>query len=529
MLAVPEITSPDQSAEKRANMREPFLEVIGLRKHYGGVQALKGVDLKVQAGEVHGLVGANGAGKSTVIRILAGVTTLDAGTILLDNKPYVVTDPQHAARLGLSFIHQELNLVPKFSVMQNMALGLPKANTLGLINWRAVQREVKVAADRVGINFPLDVPVGELSVAEQWMVSIGRALVRRARLIAMDEPTASLSEGETRRLFQIIRELASDGISILYVSHRLDEILDLCNGITVFKDGQAVLSTNVAETNKQALVYAIAGRNIATSSYSEASTVSSSPVVLETRGLSRGRSVKNVSFSLHRGEVLGLGGLVGSGRTELARLLFGADRPETGTIYLEGVRWNSDSPDKAVARGIGFVPEERRRQGLVLDQSVSFNINLPTLHTLRFAPFIPLLNHRKADTTAQAISNRLLVKTPSVHTRVGDLSGGNQQKVVIGKWLTRDLKILILDEPSRGVDVGARAEIHKIIRELGANGVSVIVISSEVEELPGLCDRVLVMAEGRIAGELVGQEITKEAIIHISYENTINETGDGNG
>lgn len=507
-------------------MREPFLEISGLRKHFGGVQALKGVNLQAHAGEVHGLVGANGAGKSTLIRILAGVTQPDAGTILLDKQPVAITDPQHATRLGLSFIHQELNLVPKFSVMQNMTLGLPKANRFGLINWREVQREVDVAAQRVGITFPLDTPVGDLSVAEQWLVSIGRALIRRARLIAMDEPTASLSEGETRRLFQLIRELTANGIGILYVSHRLEEILELCTDITVFKDGQAILSTNVSVTSKQALVHAIAGRNIDTNKFSESTSISSSPVVLETRGLSAGRRVKKVSFSLHRGEVLGLGGLVGSGRTELVRLLFGADQPDAGTILLHNKVWIPRSPDKAVANGIGFVPEERRRQGLILDKSVSFNINLPSLSRHRISSLVPLLNHTKASRTARSISDRLSVKTQSVDTRVGDLSGGNQQKVVIGKWLTRDLKVLILDEPTRGVDVGARAEIHKIIRELSANGVGVIVISSEVEELPGLCDRVLVMAEGQIAGELVGNAITKESIIHMCYENALNTIGD---
>lgn len=527
MLAISPTTAAIASAERKEPMREPFLEVKGLRKHFGGVQALKGVDLQLHSGKVHGLVGANGAGKSTLIRILAGVTTPDAGAILLDKQPVTIGNPQQATRLGLSFIHQELNLVPKFNVMQNMTLGLTKASTFGLINWRMVQREVVSAAKRVGITFPLDTPVGELSVAEQWLVSIGRALVRRARLIAMDEPTASLSEGETRRLFQIIRELAADGIGILYVSHRLEEILDLCDDITVFKDGQAVLNTKVSETNKQALVYAIAGRNIVINGSSAATSISSGPIVLEARGLSRGRRVKNVSFSLHRGEVLGLGGLVGSGRTELVQLLFGADRPDAGQILLENKFWNPVSPDHAVASGIGFVPEERRRQGLILDKSVSFNINLPSLKSQRMKPFLPLLNHRKAANTARTISERLHVKTESVETRVADLSGGNQQKVVIGKWLTRDLKVLILDEPTRGVDVGARAEIHKIIRELGANGVAVIVISSEVEELPGLCDRVLVMAEGKIAGELVGEAITKESIIHICYENTINENGDG--
>jgi ribose transport system ATP-binding protein/rhamnose transport system ATP-binding protein len=526
MLMVPEVNMHTEGPEGRVPVREPFLEVIGLRKHFGGVQALKGVDLRIHAGEVHGLVGANGAGKSTLIRILAGVTHPDAGIILLDKQPVAISNPQHATRLGLSFIHQELNLVPKFSVIQNMTLGLPKASTFGLIRWHEVQREVEAAAQRVGLHFPLDTPVGDLSVAEQWLVSIGRALIRRARLIAMDEPTASLSEGETQRLFQIIRELAADGIGILYVSHRLEEILELCNDITVFKDGQAILNTNVSATSKQHLVKAIAGRSIDTRASSEITSASSSPVLLETRGLSAGRRVKNVSFSLHRGEVLGLAGLVGAGRTELARLLFAADQPDAGTILLDNKVWIPTSPNHAVAKGIGFVPEERRHQGLILDKSVSFNINLPFLQYQRLSPFVPLLSHRKASTTARTISNRLSVKTQSVETRVGDLSGGNQQKVVIGKWLTRDLKILILDEPSRGVDVGARAEIHKIIRELGANGVGVIVISSEVEELPGLCDRVLVMVEGKIAGELIGPAITKEAILHMCYENATPINGD---
>lgn len=526
MLVIPETNSQIAHAERKGLVREPFLEITGLWKHFGGVQALKGVDLRVHAGEVHGLVGANGAGKSTLIRILAGVTHADAGTILLDKHPVVITDPQHATHLGLSFIHQELNLVSKFSVMQNMTLGLPKATRFGLINWREVQREVDVAAQRVGITFPLDTPVGDLSAAEQWLVSIGRALIRRARLIAMDEPTASLSEAEAQRLFQIIRELAADGIGILYVSHRLEEILDLCNDITVFKDGQAILSTHVSLTSKQALVHAIAGRNIDANVLAENKSVASSPVILETRALSAGRRVKNVSFSLHRGEVLGLAGLVGSGRTELARLLFGADQRDSGTMLLDNKVWLPKGPDQAVARGIGFVPEERRRQGLILDKSVSFNISLPYLHRQRIRGFLPLLNHAKAAKTARSISERLYVKTESVDTRVGDLSGGNQQKVVIGKWLTPDLKVLILDEPSRGVDVGARAEIHKIIRELAANGVGVIVISSEVEELPGLCDRVLVMVEGRIAGELVGNAITKEAMIHMCYENALNTIGD---
>jgi ABC-type sugar transport system ATPase subunit len=518
--------SPMQGNIKEDCISEPLLQVRGLRKHFGGVQALKGVDLQICAGEVHGLVGANGAGKSTLIRILAGVTLPDSGTVLLDNEPVDIQSPQHATRLGLSFIHQELNLVPKFSVVQNMTLGMPKASVLGLINWPSVKRDVQNAAERVGIHFPLDTPVSELSVAEQWLVSIARALVRRARLIAMDEPTASLSEEETTNLFRIIRELAADGIGILYVSHRLDEILELCNGITVFKDGLAVLNTSVRETNKKSLVYAIAGKEIELNGISKDISFSAAPVILRSRGLTRAPRVRNVSFDLHQGEVLGLGGLVGAGRTELARLLFGADQPESGEIFLSETPWHPKSPYDAVGAGIGFVPEERRAQGLVIDKSVNFNINLPTLSANRMSPLFPLLNSPKAANTAKRLSERLQVKTSSVETRVGDLSGGNQQKVVIVKWLTRNLKVLILDEPSRGVDVGARAEIHKIIRDLAAEGVGVIVISSEVEELPGLCDRVLVMVEGRIAGELVGENITKEAILHLSYAHKNKIMGD---
>mgnify|MGYP005848596583 CR=1 FL=1 len=524
MVSITTSDTPKAALEETC-LTGPLLQVQGLRKRFGGVQALKGVDLQICAGEVHGLVGANGAGKSTLIRILAGVISPDSGTILLENQPVIIPDPQHATRLGLSFIHQELNLVPKFSVLQNMTLGMKKTNTLGLINWRAVKREVEAAADRVGIHFPLDMPVSELSVAEQWLVSIARSLVRQARLIAMDEPTASLSEEEIRNLFRIIRELAEDGIGILYVSHRLDEILELCNGITVFKDGQAVLSTNVRKTSKKELVYAIAGKEVEVNSISKSVTSLASPIILRVSGLTRSPHVRDVTFFLHKGEVLGLAGLVGSGRTELVRLIFGADQPDSGEIYLNNVLWKPKNPFEAVEKGIGLVPEERRSQGLVIDKSVSFNINLPTLSALRMTRLFPLLNNRKATRTARRLSERLQVKTPSVETRVGDLSGGNQQKVVIVKWLTRNLNVLILDEPTRGVDVSARAEIHKIIRDLASEGVGVIVISSEVEELPGLCDRVLVMVEGQIVGELIGEAITKEAILHLSYAHKTNGSG----
>ncbi len=496
---------------------EPLLKVRNITKHFGGVSALKGVDLDVYPGEVHGLVGANGAGKSTLIRILAGLFPPDAGVINLNGTPVTIKDPQHASDLGLSFIHQELNLIPKFSVLQNMVLGLPKATRFGLIDWSTVRQDVKQAADRVGISFSLDTVVSDLTVAEQWLVSIGRSLVRKARMIAMDEPTASLSEDESQRLFQIIKELQADGISILYVSHRLDEILSLCDGVSVFKDGNLVLKTDRKAISKYELVRAIVGEDIVEVNAVHPLKINK-PIVLEACNLKRGKLVRGVSFKLHEGEVLGLGGLVGAGRTETARLLFGADKLESGEILFEGKPWVPNDPADAVSKGIGFVPEERRSQGLVLDKSVGFNINLPSLSFLRYLPGVPLINPGKEKRSSRKIVDLLRVKTESIDTRVGDLSGGNQQKVVIGKWLMRDLKILILDEPSRGVDVGARAEIHKIIHDLVGKGISVIVISSEIEEFVGLCDRVLVMVEGRVVGELIGPNITKEAILQLSYQ-----------
>lgn len=494
----------------------PLLQVRGLAKHFGGVRALKGVDLDIRAGEVHGLVGANGAGKSTLIRLLAGVHRPDAGTIEVDGAAVTIAHPQHASEIGLNFIHQELNLVPKFNAIENMTLGLPKASRLGLITWGPVRRRVDEVTRRLGADFPLDVPVENLSVANQWLISIGRALIRRARLIAMDEPTASLSAEEAGRLFQIIRELSSDGIAILYVSHRLDEIMALCDRVTVFKDGDRVLHADRAAMTKADLVRAIVGGEVPAAASSRVPEHARA-VVLETRQLGRGSAVRDVSLQLRAGEVLGLAGLVGAGRSELARLIFGADRPDRGTMLLDGMPWRPSGPHDAVRRGIGFIPEERRSQGLILHKDVSFNINLADLRPLRYAAPVPLISLSRAARRAKAIALELQVKTPRVSTPVVELSGGNQQKVVIGKWLTRDPRVLILDEPSRGVDVGARAEIHRSIRELAAGGVGVIVISSEVEELPGLCDRVLVMVEGRVAGELGGPAITKEAILQLSY------------
>ncbi|HVZ01608.1 MAG TPA: sugar ABC transporter ATP-binding protein [Dongiaceae bacterium] len=494
----------------------PFIEVRGLAKHFGGVQALAGVDIDIRAGEVHGLVGANGAGKSTLIKLLAGLQQPDAGTIVIDGKPTVVETPERATSLGLSFIHQELHLVPQLNVLENIMLGAPKPTRFGMVDWRRLAAEVKPIAAKVGIAFPLDREIARLSTAEKWLISICRALVRKCRLMVMDEPTASLSAAEAERLFQIVRDLAASGIAVLYVSHRLDEILDLCDRVTAFRDGRRVLQLERGDLTRRALVESIVG-GAAPEALTASDTVLKRDVIFRVQGLRRLPMVKNVGFDLHRGEVLGLAGLVGAGRSETVRMIFGADRPHGGTMTLDGAAFAPRSPVEAMQAGIGLVPEERRSEGLILEKSVAFNIGLTNLKALELSPLLPLLKMGRRTSQAESLVKRLLVKTPSTAIPVGRLSGGNQQKVALAKWLARELKILILDEPSRGVDVGARAEIHRIIRDLAEHGLSTIVISSDAEELPGLCDRVLVMSEGVVAAELKGTGATREAILHASY------------
>jgi ABC-type sugar transport system ATPase subunit len=507
---------PTEPAALDASPAAPFLEVVDVAKSFGGVHALKGVSLSLGAGEVHGLVGANGAGKSTLIRILAGLVAPDGGQVLVDGAPAAIHSPQQATALGMSFIHQELAFVPGMTVIENLMLGIPKRSRLGMIDWRAIVREVAPLAQRVGITAPLLGGVKGLSTAENWLVNICRALIRKARLIVMDEPTASLSASESEKLFAIIGDLARSGVAVLYVSHRLDEILHLCRKVTVFRDGRSVVRLEGEQLTHPALVEAIVGGAVERV-VKPAERVGGGPVVLEVEGLTRLPRVRDVSFALHRGEVLGLGGLVGAGRTELARLLFGVDRVDGGRMALEGRPYAPRSPAEAVKAGLGLVPEERRSDGLILTKSLAFNVSLSNLARIVRGRFLPLVDRRRQDALALSVMRDLAVKAASPEVPVGRLSGGNQQKVVIGRWLLHAPKVLILDEPTRGVDVGARAEIHRLIRQLATDGMAVLVISSEPEEQPDLCDRVLVMAEGRIVQELQGEALTRGAIIGASY------------
>lgn len=495
----------------------PFVCVRGLQKHFGGIQALKSVDLDIFAGEVHGLVGANGAGKSTLIKVLAGVEKPDSGSLLVDGIEVQLSESQQAADLGLSFIHQELNLVPCWNALENITLGVPKRTHLGMIDWQAIRAQVQPVADKVGIHFPLTAPIARLSPVEKWLISICRALVRKARFISMDEPTASLSIRESENLFRIVRALAAEGVAVLYVSHRLDEIMDLCHRVTAFRDGRSVMHSERHALTRKQLLEAIVGGEAPVSANHPVQHDDSLPPLLRVCQLVSGHSVREVSFDLQKGEILGVAGLVGSGRTELVRLIFGVDQPESGTMIFEDRAYSPRSPAEAVQLGVGFVPEERRAEGLFAGKSVAYNLASASFRMLRINPWLPLLDLRRQSEKAKEIGSRLQIKAPSIETMVDRLSGGNQQKIVIGKWLGRTPKLLILDEPSRGVDVGARGEIHRIIRELAVQGMSIIVISSEAEELPALCDRVLVMAEGQFVQELRGNTITRDAIVHASY------------
>lgn len=507
--------------EPRPSM--PLLEVRGIAKSYGSAVALRSVDFTVGAGEIHALLGANGAGKSTLIRILSGAVSADAGEVLLDGRPVFMRTPQEAADLGLAFLHQELSLVPKFTAIENMGIGLLRRGRFGLVDRGALRRRAEAVADEIGINFPLNRAVEQLSVADRWLVALARALMRRARLIALDEPTASLSARETERLFVIVRKLAADGIGVLYVSHRLEEIEHLCSGATVFRDGRVVAELDATRLHREELITAITGQLPEAISLPKAAEPGGDDIVLEGRDLARAPYVLGVSLRLRKGEVLGVAGLVGAGRSELARLLFGADRLDSGTLHLDNREIHLRSPRDASRLGIAMVPEERRSQGLVMSKSAAFNLTLAFPGDDRTPHWMPFVSARRARARALEVAKLVALQPLRVDQRARDFSGGNQQKLVLGRWFLGDVRVLILDEPTRGVDVGARAQIHRLIRRFADDGVAVIIISSDFDELLG-CDRVIVMAAGRVSAELTGDDITEDQMTLAAYRTSTSGT-----
>lgn len=494
------------------------ISVRSITKVFAGVKALDNVSIDVVSGKVHGLIGANGAGKSTLIKILAGVYHPDEGQILIDGNEVKITDPATSTALGLSFIHQDLHLVEHFNVMQNMLMGEKKDTKLGLIDWKKSTQKIQKVLELVNFTKPLTTKAKDLSTGDQWLIAIAKALMHDAKFIAMDEPTAALSEAEVENLFRIVRDLTSHGIGVIYVSHRLDEILELCDEITVFKDGKKILYELTSNISKEELITAIAGHKIKhldsiTYRFSDAETV------LQVEHLhDKMDRVKDVSFELKKGEVLGITGLVGAGRTETALSVYGANPLKNGKMTLYGKDYTPKSLHDAVNSKIVLVPENRRLEGLITNQTVNFNTNIPTLSVLRVIKNLPFISPRKSKAVTQEAIKRLQIKVNSPQDPVLSLSGGNQQKVVIGKWLQRQPQIIIMDEPTQGVDVGARTEIYKLIRSMAEKeGISFLIISSDIEELPGLCDRVIVMAEGTVTGELINDEINSQSMLRLSY------------
>ena len=494
----------------------PRLSMRGISKTFPGVKALNGVTLDAWGGEVLALMGENGAGKSTLMKILSGAYQADpGGELLIDGVPVRVTDPIAAKAHGISIIYQELALAPNLTVAENIFLGR-EPRRAGMIDRAAMRAGCHPVLERLGAPFGPDIPVGRLSVAEQQMVEIARALHARSRILVLDEPTTALSSRETDRLFALLRQLRADGIALIYISHRMAEVYELADRVSVLRDGAYVGTLTRTELSADALVRMMVGRDLS-SFYTRTHDPQASrgPAILDVRNIAdnRGR-VKPCSFRLHQGEVLGIAGLVGSGRTELARLIYGADPKAGGTVLLDGREVAVGAPEDALAAGIAYLTEDRKSLGLFLDLSCAVNINLGVIG--RDAWQGAVLNRPAARRRSADAFRALRVRAASPAVTVGSLSGGNQQKVLLSRWLEIGPRVLILDEPTRGVDIGAKSEIYRIIDELARRGIGVVVISSELPEIIGTCDRVLVMREGRIAGEVGGpggQAITQENIM----------------
>lgn len=479
-----------------------------ISKSFPGVRALNDVTLQVRAGEVHALVGENGAGKSTLMKILSGALPKDSGKIVFDGREASIQHPGDALALGIAMIFQELNLVPYLDVGQNIFLGREPTRRGDRIDWPALYDRARQRLEMIGIDIDPRAKVGDLSIAQQQMVEIGKALSRQSRLIVMDEPTSSLTEHETDRLFELIRSLKSQGVTIIYISHRLEEIFAIVDRVTVLRDGQWVGTRDIGQVNQTALVQMMVGRDIAEVFAKEAAARRN--VVLEVKNLSSANFLHDINLQLYRGEILGIAGLVGSGRTTLARTLFGAEKIDRGEIRLDGQAVTISSPQAAIRQGIGLVPEDRKDQALFLNMAVSDNIVMsdwPELSRLG------VINFNRVRSVAQTAVKKLDIRTPSLRQRARNLSGGNQQKTAIARWLTLQPRVLILDEPTRGIDVGAKAEIHALMSQLAKQGMGIVMISSELPEILGVSDRIMVMHEGSMTAEFTRGEATQEAIM----------------
>ena len=491
-------------------MGDVILTMKGIDKSFPGVHALDHVDLEVRKGEVHALMGENGAGKSTLMKVLTGIYHKDAGTITYEGKEVEFTNPREAQDAGIVIVHQELNMMGHLTVAQNIFIGREYMNGK-LIDDKKMNEEAKKLFDQLGINIDPKETMSRLTVGKQQMCEIAKAISHDAKVIIFDEPSAALTEAEIEELFKIIRDLRDKQMGIVYISHRMDVIKVITDRVTVMRDGGYVGTLITKDSTKDDIINMMVGRVIYEDPKTESQVAPDAPVVLKVEHLNAGRMVKDVSFELHKGEILGFSGLMGAGRTETARALFGADPKDSGDIYVNGQKVEIKTPQDAVKCGIGYLSEDRKRFGIVVDKTVAENSTMATMENFMKGIFI---DKKKEKDVAQEYVEALKTKTPSVDQLVVNLSGGNQQKVVIAKWLVRNCDILIFDEPTRGIDVGAKSEIYHLMNELVAEGKSIIMISSEMTEILRMSDRIVVMCEGRKTGELGIEEATQERIMH---------------
>lgn len=490
-------------------MECPLIELRKVSKFFPGVIALNKADLKLYSGEVHGLMGENGAGKSTLIKLLTGAYKPDEGEMLLDGQPLKVNGPKDSMNMGLTAIYQELNVIPKLTVWENIFLGRELRNKKGLLDIPQMKERAKELLQQLRQNIDVDEKVENLGMGHQQMVEICKALVLESRLIIMDEPTSSLSAGETEELLRTARELRDRGMAIVFISHHMDEIFRICDRLTVLRDGCVIQSMLAKDTNTENLIKLMVGRDI-NQQFPKIVAAKKEELLRIEDFTSEDGSFKDISFSVCGGEVLGFAGLVGAGRTEVMRAIFGADARKTGKVYVKGKEADIRSPKAAISYGIAFLTEDRKGEGLVLSNTVGFNINLSTFEKSKRGL---LLNNALLRNKAKNDITQLRIKTPSINTTVRGLSGGNQQKVVIAKWLETNADIFIMDEPTRGLDVGAKLEVYNIINNLVSEGKAVIMVSSELPEVMGMSDRIIVMHEGYMAGEFKRDEVEREAIM----------------
>lgn len=491
-------------------MQQVILQMKDIDKRFSGVHALKGVSFELRAGEVHALMGENGAGKSTLMKVLTGIYPRDGGEITLFGQPVEFHNISESQKAGIGIIHQELNMMPHLTVAQNIYIGREPMRG-GFIDDRRMEQDAKELLARIGVRIDPSVKLGSLTVGRQQMVEIAKAISHDSRLLVLDEPTAALTQPEVEELFAIMNDLRDKGIGMIYISHRMDEITRISDRVTVMRDGEYIGTVDTAATTRDEIVRMMVGRVIYGDQKKASTCPKDAPVVLEVKHLNSGNTIKDVSFQLHKGEILGFSGLMGAGRTEVARAVYGADPFDSGEVLINGQAVRIRQPSDAVKQGLCYLSEDRKRYGLLLIKSVAENTGISSMEDFIKYGWI---KDEALNAAAAEMNGRLRTKTPSMQQQLKNLSGGNQQKVIVARWLLKDMDILIFDEPTRGIDVGAKSEMYDLIQQLADQGKAIIMISSELAEIQRLSDRVLVMCEGRVTAELDIAEATQETIMH---------------